>query len=67
MALELRRTLTTIVNGKAVPSQCDQYSLYMQLITVPIAGWPCAVVEGTRAGYCRQHGARSHDYSREEA
>ncbi|KJZ68071.1 hypothetical protein HIM_12538 [Hirsutella minnesotensis 3608] len=31
VALELRGTRTTIVNGRAVPSQCDPYSLYVQL------------------------------------
>ncbi|KAL8353860.1 hypothetical protein RB601_003614 [Gaeumannomyces tritici] len=30
-ALELRGTRTTTVNGEAVPSQCDPYSLYVQL------------------------------------
>jgi hypothetical protein len=31
VALELRGTRTTVVNGEAVPSQCDPYSLYVQL------------------------------------
>jgi hypothetical protein len=31
MALELRGTRTTVVNGEAVASQCDPYSLYVQL------------------------------------
>ncbi|KJZ69223.1 hypothetical protein HIM_11386 [Hirsutella minnesotensis 3608] len=31
VALELRGTRTTIVNGGAVASQCDPYSLYVQL------------------------------------
>ena len=30
-ALELRGTKTTKVNGEAVPSSCDPYSLYVQL------------------------------------
>jgi len=32
IALELRRTKTTIVNSKAVLSQCNPYSLYIQLL-----------------------------------
>jgi len=31
VALELRGTRTTVVNGEAVASQCDPYSLYVQL------------------------------------
>jgi len=31
VALELRGTRSTIVDGKPVPSQCDPYSLYVQL------------------------------------
>ncbi|XP_044717272.1 AAA domain-containing protein [Hirsutella rhossiliensis] len=31
VALELRGTRTTKVDGRAVPSQCDPYSLYVQL------------------------------------
>ena len=31
MALELRGTRTVQVCGQAVPSQCDPYSLYVQL------------------------------------
>ena len=31
IGLELRGTRTTIINGKMVPSQCDPYSLYVQL------------------------------------
>jgi hypothetical protein len=31
VALELRGTRTTNINGQAVPSQCDPYSLYVQL------------------------------------
>jgi len=31
MALELRGTRSTVLNGEAVPSQCDLYSLYVQL------------------------------------
>jgi hypothetical protein len=31
VALELRGTRTTKIEGKAVPSQCDPYSLYVQL------------------------------------
>ena len=31
MALELRGTRTVQVNGQAVASQCDPYSLYVQL------------------------------------
>lgn len=31
MALELRGTRITVVNGEAVLSQCDLYSLYVQL------------------------------------
>ena len=31
MALELRGTRTTVVNGEAIASQCDPYSLYVQL------------------------------------
>ncbi|KAL2127075.1 hypothetical protein VTI74DRAFT_11378 [Chaetomium olivicolor] len=31
VALELRGTRTTAVSGEAVPSQCDPYSLYVQL------------------------------------
>jgi hypothetical protein len=31
VALELRGTRTTKVDGEAVPSQCDPYSLYVQL------------------------------------
>jgi hypothetical protein len=33
--LELRGTRTTVVEGKAVPSQCDPYSLYVQLSRCP--------------------------------
>ena len=35
VALELRGTRTTVVQGKAVPSQCDPYSLYVQLSRCP--------------------------------
>ncbi|OWT42256.1 ATP-dependent DNA helicase PIF1 [Pochonia chlamydosporia 170] len=35
VALELRGTRTTIVDGKSVPSQCDPYSLYVQLSRCP--------------------------------
>jgi hypothetical protein len=35
VALELRGTRTTKVNGEAVPSQCDPYSLYVQLSRCP--------------------------------
>jgi hypothetical protein len=35
VALELRGTRTTVVNGEAVPSQCDLYSLYVQLSWCP--------------------------------
>ena len=31
IALELRGTRTTNINGEMVPSQCDPYSLYVQL------------------------------------
>ena len=31
IALELRGTRTTNVDGRVVPSQCDPYSLYVQL------------------------------------
>jgi hypothetical protein len=31
VALERRGTRTTVVNGEVVPSQCDPYSLYVQL------------------------------------
>lgn len=31
MALELRGTRTTNIDGQAIPSQCDPYSLYVQL------------------------------------
>lgn len=31
VALELRGTRTTYIDGQAVPSQCDPYSLYVQL------------------------------------
>uniref|UniRef100_A0A0D2YHY4 Uncharacterized protein n=1 Tax=Fusarium oxysporum (strain Fo5176) TaxID=660025 RepID=A0A0D2YHY4_FUSOF len=31
VALELQGTRTTNINGQAVPSQCDPYSLYVQL------------------------------------
>jgi hypothetical protein len=31
VALELRGTRTTNINGQAVPTQCDPYSLYVQL------------------------------------
>lgn len=31
MALELRGTRTTNIDGQAVPSTCDPYSLYVQL------------------------------------
>ncbi|KAJ6436408.1 glucosamine-6-phosphate isomerase [Purpureocillium lavendulum] len=31
VALELRGTRTTSIGGRAVPSQCDPYSLYVQL------------------------------------
>ena len=31
MALELRGTRTTNIDGQAVSSQCDPYSLYVQL------------------------------------
>jgi hypothetical protein len=31
VALELRRTRTTNIDGQTVPSQCDPYSLYVQL------------------------------------
>jgi len=34
-ALELRGTRTTTMNGEAVPSQCDPYSLYVQLSRCP--------------------------------
>jgi len=35
VALELRGTRTTNVGGQAVPSQCDPYSLYVQLSRSP--------------------------------
>ncbi|KAL8326728.1 hypothetical protein RB597_003174 [Gaeumannomyces tritici] len=35
VALELRGTRTTVVNSEAVPSQCDPYSLYVQLSRCP--------------------------------
>ncbi|KAJ6437551.1 helix-loop-helix DNA-binding domain-containing protein [Purpureocillium lavendulum] len=35
VALELRGTRTAIVGGKVVPSQCDPYSLYVQLSRCP--------------------------------
>ncbi|KAL5583752.1 hypothetical protein FOVSG1_015103 [Fusarium oxysporum f. sp. vasinfectum] len=35
VALELRGTRTTNIDGKAVPSQCDPYSLYVQLSRCP--------------------------------
>ncbi|KAM4064155.1 PIF1-like helicase [Hirsutella rhossiliensis] len=35
VALELRGTRTTNVGGRAVPSQCDPYSLYVQLSRCP--------------------------------
>jgi hypothetical protein len=35
VALELGETRTTVVNGEAVPSQCDPYSLYVQLSRCP--------------------------------
>jgi hypothetical protein len=31
VALELRGTRTTNIDGQSVPSQCDPYSLYVQL------------------------------------
>ena len=31
VALELRGTRTSNINGKAIPSSCDPYSLYVQL------------------------------------
>jgi len=34
-ALELRGTRMTVINGEAVPSQCDPYSLYVQLSRCP--------------------------------
>ena len=35
MALELRGTRTTNIDGQAVPTQCDPYSLYVQLSRCP--------------------------------
>ncbi|KAL8376641.1 hypothetical protein RB595_007651 [Gaeumannomyces hyphopodioides] len=35
VALELRGTRTTNIDGQAVPSQCDPYSLYVQLSRCP--------------------------------
>ncbi len=35
VALELRGTRTTSIRGQAVPSQCDPYSLYVQLSRCP--------------------------------
>jgi len=35
VALELRETRTTNINGQAVPTQCDPYSLYVQLSRCP--------------------------------
>jgi hypothetical protein len=35
VALELSRTRTTEIHGQAVPSQCDPYSLYVQLSRYP--------------------------------
>jgi hypothetical protein len=35
VALELRGTRTTNIDGKMVPSQCDPYSLYVQLSRCP--------------------------------
>lgn len=35
MALELRGIRGTVVQGKAAPSQCDPYSLYVQLSRCP--------------------------------
>uniref|UniRef100_A0A8H7K5F3 Uncharacterized protein n=1 Tax=Bionectria ochroleuca TaxID=29856 RepID=A0A8H7K5F3_BIOOC len=35
VALELRGTRTTNIDGKVVPSQCDPYSLYVQLSRCP--------------------------------
>ncbi|KAL8393665.1 hypothetical protein RB595_003412 [Gaeumannomyces hyphopodioides] len=36
VALELRGTRTTNIDGQAVPSQCDPYSLYVQLSRCPL-------------------------------
>ena len=38
VVLELCGTRTTVVNGEAVPSQCDPYSLYVQLSRCPSLG-----------------------------
>jgi hypothetical protein len=38
VVLELRGTRTTVVNGEAVPSQCDPCSLYVQLSRCPLLG-----------------------------
>lgn len=35
VALELRGTRTTNIDGQTVPSQCDPYSLYVQLSRCP--------------------------------
>jgi hypothetical protein len=35
VALELRGTRTTKIDGETVPTQCDPYSLYMQLSRCP--------------------------------
>ena len=39
VALELRGTRTTNIDGEAVPAQCDPYSLYVQLSR-------CRTIEG---------------------
>ncbi|KAM4061355.1 VrtJ [Hirsutella rhossiliensis] len=60
VALELRGARTTTVEGRAVASPCDPYSLYVQL-AVPDARRHHARVGGAGAGLHREPGAEGDD------
>jgi hypothetical protein len=60
VALELRVRRTLQVGGKAVPIQCDPYSLYVQLVAEPVIVRYHAAVEGAGERCDRQYCAREH-------
>jgi len=55
MALELRGTRTTVVNGEAVASQCDPVQPVCATVAVLGVGWHHAPVQGTREGFRQQY------------
>ncbi|XP_044714558.1 PIF1 protein [Hirsutella rhossiliensis] len=66
VALELRGTRTTNVGGRAVPSQCDPYSLYVQLSRCPTLDG-IMLVSKVRRGTWWETGSPGDDRSTGEA